>query len=137
MNKITISAIAVVAGLLALFLAKNSIQTTLFDRSKFLDCFEAEVISEYQMQSIRSGQQTAGIFESMLKPQLRSSANQTVDFVKKNGLADVLERAKRDVDKLTDSRLEKLQSEGELPEKETYLILSEAEEVCLERQTIW
>ena len=66
MNKITISAIAVVAGLLALFLAKNSIQTTLFDRSKFLDCFEAEVISEYQMQSIRSGQQTAGIFESML-----------------------------------------------------------------------
>lgn len=137
MNKFVMAGFAIVVALLGIFLAKDNIQTALFDRSKFLDCFETEVISEYQSQSIRSGQPTTGLFESMLTPQIRSNANQIVDFVKKNGLSDVLQSAEASVDRIDSHRLEQLQSEGQMPERDAFQILSEAERICLARQVIW
>lgn len=133
----TATAALFVGVVLGVLLAKDTIQTALFDRQEYLDCFETEVFSEYQTQNFLSGKSTSRSFVSILTPQVRSHGNQTADYVKKNGLKDMLQSAKERSGRINSKRIENWQAEGEIPEKDTFAIIAEAQEICLERQSLW
>jgi hypothetical protein len=130
--------VIVIVGLcLGGLIFKDSIQTALFDRAEFVSCFEDEVISEFQSQNLGIGKLTSGLAASMLGPQVRSNGNQIADFVKKNGLQETLEGSIEDSNKARQARFDEWDATGEMPKKDTFAILSEAEEVCLKRQVFW
>jgi len=137
MNLYAKAGIALVALVGVSFVAKDTIQTTLFDRSEFLDCFEAEVISDYQLNQLLDQETASAASFSLLSPQIRSNGNQIADFVKEYGLKNTLEEAIEESARARQKRFDDWQGEGALPRKETHAILYDAERICLERQAIW
>jgi len=75
MNKLWVAVAGLFAVVLLGIFAKDKIQTMLFDRTEFVDCFESEMISSYQSEEIRKGKVLSGILEGTMSPQIKSSAN--------------------------------------------------------------
>lgn len=137
MNKLWVAVAGLFAVVLLGIFAKDKIQTMLFDRTEFVDCFESEMISSYQSEEIRKGKVLSGILEGTMSPQIKSSANSIVDRVKNNGLDRTLNQVSKEVDAQIDEFLKSFSADGGFPEKTTYEIIAESEKNCLERQLLW
>lgn len=116
---------------------RDRVQTALFDRDNYVDCFTSEMVAEYQSMGALNGNQFMVAFsESVLGPQLKSLANQRADAVELNGLQKELARAEKMKAEATRRWLEHYERTKEAPD-DASAALEETNLECLRRQTFF
>lgn len=116
---------------------RDQVQTALFDREKYVECFESEMVAEYQAMGAMSGNEImVNLSESVLGPQLKSLANQRADAVERNGFAEELSRAEELNAEATRKWLEHYEKTKEAPD-DASAALEETNVKCLKRQTLF